>query len=168
MQELQAILEQRLAGAGKVAVLGVGSSLRGDDAVGLLAASLLGQMLERTPAAERARTFDGGVAPENVTAQIRAFAPTHVVIVDAADMGLQPGECALVPHDAPNANISGGTHGLPLGMVAAYLRETMSCETIIVGIQPATRAFGASPSDSVATAARALAGILLSVLQPSG
>jgi hypothetical protein len=72
-------------------ILTVGNRMMGDDAAGPLLAALL----QRSPAPGW-QVLDGGLAPENVVHRVRAIAPGRVLIVDAAEMELEPGEVRLV------------------------------------------------------------------------
>ena len=129
-----------------VVVLGVGSELRSDDAAGLRVAAALS-----TAALPGLSAIEAGPAPENCTAEIRRIRPAHLVIVDCAEMGEEPGTLAVF---APSeiAGVSFGTHGLPLSVLAEYLRMETGCSVAVLGIQPASVAFGETLSPAVQTA----------------
>jgi hydrogenase maturation protease len=103
MESLKTAVRRNLKGAERVAVLAIGSSLRGDDAAGLQVADQLRRV--RTKARSKAvhsalRIFMGETAPENLTGEIKKFRPTHLVILDAADAGgKRPGSITLIQHD---------------------------------------------------------------------
>lgn len=147
-----------------MAVLGVGSGLRGDDAVGLLALDCLRALLKARPARMRKTTWKliaGGTAPENMTGAIRRFKPDALVVIDAADMGATPG--FLAPVDMRKITGAGWlTHKLPLKLMLDYLGEAMSFKQVFIGIQPGRMEFGAAVSDSVVRAARRAADLLAS------
>jgi hydrogenase 3 maturation protease len=126
-----------------VAVLGVGSELRSDDAAG----GLLAAELSRRPM-PGVHALDGGSAPENCTAEIRHIAPSHLVIVDAADLGEQPGAIRVIASEDIGGT-SFGTHSLPLSIIADYLRTEVGCSVIVIGIQPRSLAFGQQVSPEV-------------------
>ncbi len=167
MRSLEAILGERLRSAERVAVLAIGSTLRGDDAAGMLAGDALVK-LAGPAAEERLSVFLGGTAPENLTGAIKAFGPTHLVIVDAADMGCEPGHAALIEEGAAGLNTSASTHGLPVTMLAEYLRSFTGCEVVIVGIQPGGREFGQEPSERVRAAAERVAAAIAAAMQLPG
>jgi hydrogenase 3 maturation protease len=129
-----------------VAVLGVGSELRSDDAAGVrIAAALFRDALPGVHA------IVGGSAPENCTAEIREIAPSHLIIVDAADLGESPGAIRVIP-SADIGGTSFGTHSLPLSVLADYIHTEVGCQVIVIGIQPTSLAFGEEVSPEVADA----------------
>ena len=67
-------LPEPLLAAERVAVLGVGSALRGDDAAGILLVRRLRTFCLRT-GATRLAAFAGHSAPENLTGEICRFRP---------------------------------------------------------------------------------------------
>jgi hydrogenase 3 maturation protease len=131
---------------GHVVVLGVGSELRSDDAAGVRVAAALGRHRLRGVTA-----MDGGSAPENCTAELRQLSPSHLVIVDCAQMGEAPGTVRLI-EAADIAGVSFGTHALPLTVLADYVTREIGCRVTVIGIQPATIEFGESISPAVAAA----------------
>ena len=79
MESLKDELAVRLKGAVRVAVLGVGSELRGDDIAGILVINAL-QKSKKINKNIKLKTFEGSTAPENITGELRAFKPTHLVL----------------------------------------------------------------------------------------
>ena len=114
-------------------MVGVGSSLRGDDAAGLRVATRLSAWAART-GTDRLAAFAGGAAPENLTGEISRYRPDCVVLVDAAHLGRAPGEVALVAPERVGG-LACSTHRLPLPILLDYLRATTGCRTVVVGIQ---------------------------------
>ena len=105
----------------------------------------------------------GETAPENFTGEIKRLAPSHVVLVDAADFGRAPGEIDLLdPADADNPSMS--THALPVRVMIDYLRRFIDCRFLILGVQPAVRGFGKPVTPAVAAAAEYLARDLFEAL----
>ncbi len=129
-----------------VVVLGVGSELRADDAAGLRVAAALGR--DPIPGVH---ALEAGPAPENCTAEIRRLHPSHLIIVDCAQMGEPPGTIRLVPPE-DIAGVSFGTHGLPLSVLAEYIRVEVGCRVLILGIQPRSIEVGETLSPEVASA----------------
>jgi len=109
--------------------------------------------------------FVGETTPENLTGEIRAYGPSHVVIADAADLGQEPGTVEVVPPDAPTLGTTASTHSLPLEVLANYLRTSVGCDVVILGIQPASLEYGRPPCLAVRLAARRAAEALLAALK---
>ncbi len=90
--------------------------MRSDDAAGLRVAAAVSAW-----ALSGVHALEAGPAPENCTAEIRRLHPTHLVIVDCANMGEAPGSIGVF-EPSKIAGVSFGTHGLPLSVLADYLR----------------------------------------------
>ncbi len=142
-------LSERRPGQGRkrrVVLLGVGAELRGDDAAGVLIAERIESL--HFP---DVRALAGGTAPENLTGEIRQLSPSHLIIVDTADMGEEPGTIRLVdPKEI--GGMSFGTHALPLSVLAGYLAHETGCAVSIMGIQPRSLEFDAGLTPEVAQA----------------
>jgi len=113
-------------------LLGIGNTLNGDDGVGIYVA-------------ERFRKDDWivlacGTAPENFTGIIRKTRPSCLVMVDAAAMGISPGEYRIIPRDKIE-DVSIGTHQLPLLFLIDFLSDIAE-RIILIGIQPARTGTG--------------------------
>ena len=124
----------RLRGAERVFVLGIGMEWKSDDRAGSSLARALVRIVSDLAAV---RVVDGGEAPENFTSAVRAFAPSHVLLLDAVDHGLEPGTAFL----ADEAAIVVGdmtSHHLPLKLLMRFLAGSMPCRVILVGVQPKT------------------------------
>lgn len=135
-------------------VLTVGNSMMGDDAAG----PVLAQMMQQAPV-KGWQVLDGGSAPENNVHQIREIHPDDVVIVDAAEMGLAPGEIRILSEQAVAAQFIMTTHNLPLVYLIQLLKEFVPNVTFI-GIQPETVAFVCPMSPQVRHAVATLYGQL--------
>jgi hydrogenase 3 maturation protease len=157
-------LEARLKGAARVAILGVGSDLRGDDVAGLQVVQKLEKVIGDRDCSNRVRIFHGGTAPENFTGEIRRFEPSHLVVVDAAGMGKPPGTVAILETDQIEG-VSFSTHQMPLKVMIKFLGQSWSFETFFIGIQPKDLSFGASVSAPVRVAIRQVVEALRDVLR---
>jgi len=89
----------------------------------------------------------------------------HIIIVDAADMGLKPGEAKLLEAEAI-AGTSFSTHLLPLAILISYFRNQIDCGISVVGIQPKVTTFGKPPSKEILLSIRSVtSAIIASVVQ---
>ena len=107
-------------------LLGIGNPLRGDDGAGVYAALHL--------QAGGWQAVDCGTAPENFTGVVRRVHPDLLLLVDAAEMGLPPGEFRVVPKDMIE-DVAFGTHHLPLSHLMEFLSDAAG-EIRFIGIQP--------------------------------
>ena len=81
--EMRDYLKRLIRPGQKIAVLGVGSTLRSDDAAGMYFIELLESLVKK----ENVLLIAGSTAPENFTGVIKNFAPDILFIVDAAHVG---------------------------------------------------------------------------------
>lgn len=125
----------------RLVILGVGSVLKADDAAG---AEIAMQLMKKYPQSCSASLciLNGSTAPENYTGVIKNFAPDHILIVDAADTGEEPGTVSVIHPDSISNN-SFSTHMLPLSFMSDYLQQETGCAVTMIGIQPADLTFGA-------------------------
>jgi len=123
-------LARGLAGATRIAVLGIGDDLNPLDRPGIIGALLI-HALERP----NVTVFLTGTMPENYTGALKELRPSHVVMLDAADMGAPPGTVALIhPENVRGRRFS--THAMPLSLVIEYLEHEVRTKVSLVGIQP--------------------------------
>jgi hydrogenase 3 maturation protease len=131
-------------------LLGIGNPLNGDDGAGMLVA---GQFRK-----EGWISLSCGTAPENFTGIIRKTRPDCLVLVDAAAMGLSPGEFRIIPRHKI-ADVSIGTHQLPLSLLIDFLSDAAG-RIVLVGIQPDRVVSGEEISPRVRKGAERLVQVL--------
>jgi len=146
MKSVKTILKNKLKRARKIAVLGIGSALRADDAAGLMIARGLKARIKNNKKRNLLKIFLGETAPENLTGQIKKFKPTHLIVIDAVDFREDIGALRVIDTCA-EAGVSFSTHRAPLGVLRDYLYKSIRCETILIGMQPGSTEFcgGLSP-----------------------
>ena len=134
----------------RVAIVGIGNDLRNDDAAGTLIAR---KLLHRECAVDACHllVIQAGHAPENVSGELRGFAPDLVLLIDAAEMRDVPGAICWVPIQSIEG-MSASTHSLPLTMLARYLTLELNCMVALIGIQPKSIEFGDVVSSEVSQA----------------
>lgn len=111
-------------------LLCVGNSMMGDDGAGPLLAEMCAAQ-----AKGNWHVFDGGSAPENDVVAIRELRPQRLLIVDATDMGLNPGEIRIIDPDDIAEMFMMTTHNMPLNYLVEQLQDDVG-EVIFLGIQP--------------------------------
>jgi len=150
----------------KICILGVGSEFKADDAAGVILAQQLQLKCEEKKCrfTSSVLCIDGSTAPENFTGDIKKFGTTHLVIIDAAEMGEKPGTIKLVPNDKVGG-ISFSTHVLPIVVMINYLKKSIDFESIIIGIEPKNLEFGREMSEEVKAGVNKLTAIVFETLE---
>jgi len=154
MLGIKTILRDKLKNAQRVAVLGIGSELRADDAAGLIIAKELKAYIKDKKKKSLLKVFLGQTAPENLTGQIKKFKPTHLIVIDAVDFHLKTGSLRVVDI-CTEAGVSFSTHRVPIGIFRDYLYKSIQCETILIGMQPGSTEFCGSLSQGIQGATQA-------------
>lgn len=113
-----------------IVVLGVGNSLRGDDAVGT---QITRKLQGKVP--NHVSLIPCETVPENFTSKIIKLNPTHVLIIDSAEMNESPGAIRLFPA-TKITGLAVSTHNAPLSMLTDYLKHAINPKIALLGIQP--------------------------------
>lgn len=154
-------LSEFLMGCNRLLIVGVGNRMRGDDAAGCAAARILRGRLKGK---DHILIMDCGGVPENFTLEMKRFRPSHILFIDAVDMGLKPGEARLVDGDELIGR-SLSTHKQSLKLLFAVLEDGIPGVNIkLLGIQPKTIDFGAKICYQVRTGVRAVADVITKLL----
>lgn len=161
MLSIKTLLANRLSGEKRIAVLAIGSELRGDDAAGVL----VGESILKRNNSRKLKVFMGGTAPENLTGEIRRFKPSHVIFVDTAEMKESPGTVLLLKPEELSKDITFSTHKMPAEILIEYFIKTMGCLVTFIGIQPLTIKFGTKPSKHVKESAKEVASAILGAMK---
>ena len=144
----------------KLIVLGVGNELKSDDGVGPF---IIKKLKEENIKNENLLFIDAETVPENFTGKIRKENPTHLIIVDACLMNMQPGDMQIVDKD-DFAEIGISTHSMSLSFFVKYLEKDTEFGIIFVGIEPETMEWGAKPTPKVEKAADDFIEILKGII----
>ena len=127
---------------GKVVIIGVGNSLRSDDAAGSILAD---RIKDKVPY----KVYDTGTAPENYLSKIINEQPDNIVIIDAVDFGGKPGDCCVFEGAKIRTANLFSTHNASISMVINYLQSNLKVDIIILAIQPRTVSLGDGMSQEV-------------------
>ncbi len=134
----------------KEVILGIGNILKGDDGIGIYIAEKLNKYFNEAKFAEAKReviVLDCGTIPENYTSVIRKHNPDTLILVDAADMGLNPGSFRIIPPERIEVMYF-STHAIPLSIFMSYVSEFCG-EIVLIGIQPDRMDIGTTLSSVV-------------------
>jgi len=157
MNNLKKYLNNKLKNYKRILVFGIGSELKADDSCGLIIADIISKKVK----SPKIKAVIASTAPENFTGEIKKFNPSHLIIIDCAQMGKTPGEYAIIEYE-DISGISFSTHTLPLKIVINYLNEFVKPEIIIIGIEPKTINFGEKPSKEVLFACEEISKTIIS------
>lgn len=144
----------------RIALLGIGHPLNGDDAAGIAVVRALDAVL---PPTDRVLLLEGGSAPENQTGRLRQFTPDLVIFIDAAQMDAAPGAVRWLDW-RETTGLSASTHTLPPYMLAQFLVADLGCDVALLGIQPAHTLTGAPLSNVMQRAVDSIVQTLIGVL----
>jgi hydrogenase 3 maturation protease len=149
----------------RVAVVGIGHELRGDDAAGLHVTRRLNGHGRHPPAV---LIVEAGAAPENCCGLICRHKPDLVLFADAADMAAEAGTIRWLPWQA-TAGFNTSTHTVPLQLLSGYLTSRLDCQVALLGIQPADLSLDAPLSAAVDRAVwLVVQGLAKLLLTPEG
>jgi len=140
----------------KVAVIGVGNRMRGDDGVGSVIAERLQEL-----ARGNLLVIDAETVPENYLGVLLDSKPEVVLFVDAVDFGGEVGEWALVPISMLGDKVP-TTHTVSLKLLGQVL-ESNGIECLLLAVQPKQIGFGAPMSEEVASTAERIVQMLAQV-----
>jgi hydrogenase 3 maturation protease len=144
----------------KIIILGVGNSLKCDDWIGCYTTKILKREME----AKNIQFIVGGVSPEAFAEKIVKAKPTKVVILDAVDMGLKPGQIKVIDVKKIKQTLP-NTHKPSLRILIDYLRKTTDAVIKIIGIQPKNVDFGERMSREVKDAVPAIKEKILKLIR---
>jgi hydrogenase 3 maturation protease len=150
-----------LRGAKKTVIMGIGNPVRRDDFVGIAVV----KHLEKTVLPDVC-LIETGEIPESYLGVVEKAHPSHILMVDAADMGEQPGKSRLVsPKEIEGLSLS--THNLPLSVVSEYMRKRTRAKIALLAIQPKILDFGEGLGEELSIVARELSEVVADALKPS-
>ena len=144
MATLKTFFRDCLKDTKKLVILGAGSCLKADDAIGI---EVVNRLIKKytEECSERLRVYCGSTAPENYSGAIKAFGPDHIIIIDAADFDEEPGAVSVIQSEVISG-VSFSTHMLPLKILVEYLKKEIGCRITVIGIQPLDLTFGSPMS----------------------
>jgi hydrogenase 3 maturation protease len=156
----QAALVSEIRGKikGNVTIVGIGNIMRGDDG--------LGPKLIELVRAEKvnAKLFDCGTAPENYAIPILSTAADTIIFVDAADMGREAGDIAILGLEEIS-KVSFSTHSPSPRLFVDLLKTGKDDLNIFfISIQPGSTSLGAHLSGEVLASLDMLKSALVEAL----
>ena len=157
--EIEKKLENWLTDAKRVIIAGIGNPIRSDDYVGLkIVQDLQGKV------SGNVCLLECETVPESYLLDIEEFKPTNVLLIDAAFLGLNPGEVSLVNAEKISDFPAITTHVLPLRIFCEYVKQATGAKIALLLIEPKSMEFGEGLTLEVHVAAEKITKILVELL----
>ncbi len=122
-------------------LLGIGNPLCGDDGAGP-------ELLRRLRNKTNATLFDCEEVPENYLGEIVNARPETVVVVDAVNLGTEPGAVAVLQEE-DFQSVGWSTHHGSLRALIKYIKASTQAEVFVLAIQPKSTQLGTEMSFEV-------------------
>jgi hydrogenase 3 maturation protease len=152
-------LKKWLSDAERVVIAGIGNPIRMDDFVGVRIVQDL-----RGKVSDSVLLIECEAVPESFIQQIIDFNPTHVLLIDAAILGLKPGESQLISPERLTSFPAFSTHMLPLRIFCEYLAKSAKAEIALLLIEPKKTDFGEGLTSKLCASAQNIVNLLLQAL----
>jgi hydrogenase 3 maturation protease len=143
----------------RVVVAGIGNPIKSDDSVGVkIIQKLQGKTFQKT------NLFECETVPESFIDEIIELKPTHVLLVDAAKMGLKPGKVKLLNTENITNFPSASTHMLPLPVFCELVAKLTGAKIALLLIEPKNTEMGEDLTSEVQDSAEEVVQVLLEFL----
>jgi hydrogenase 3 maturation protease len=157
---LEQELKKWLTNSGRIVIAGIGNPIRKDDFVGT---KIVHDLAARV--SDRVCLIECETVPESFLQDIVDFNPTHVLLIDAATMGIHPGQSRLITHEKLSDSGTISTHGLPLRVFCEYLAQTAKPKIALLLIQAESMDFGEGLTPQVKKSAKELTKAITNLLK---
>jgi hydrogenase 3 maturation protease len=157
------VIEKDLANwfvnAKKVVIAGIGNPIRSDDYVGL---KIVEQLKDKLP--QSVLLIEAETVPESYFSDIEEFCPSHLLLIDAAFLGLKPGQANLFDAETVENYSAITTHLLPLRVFCEFVKQATGAKIGLLLIEPACIEFGEGLTVDVESEAKQLTEIMVKLL----
>jgi hydrogenase 3 maturation protease len=157
---VQEELKKWLINAERIVIAGIGNPIRTDDFAGV---KIVQDLQGKVP--ERVYLIECETVPESFLQPIVDFNPTHVLLIDAAILGLMPGETRLINPERITAFPTISTHMLPLRIFCEYITAATKAKIALLLIEPKNVEFGEGLTPEIQVTAEKIAKMLLKLLK---
>jgi hydrogenase 3 maturation protease len=149
-------LDTWLAKSERIVIAGIGNPIRTDDFVGV---KIVNDLHGRV--SERVTLIECETVPESYLQDIIDLKPSHVLLIDAAVLGLAPGETKLINPELITDFPAITTHVLPLRVFCEYISESIAARIGLLLIQPSSVEFGEGLTPEIEATAAKITSILI-------
>jgi hydrogenase 3 maturation protease len=158
--DFQERVKRWLKNSTKVVIAGIGNPIRSDDFVGVKIVQELKNKVHK-----RVILYECETVPESFLEPIMELNPTHIILIDAAYLGLEPGKIRLV-NTEQIINFSPITsHTLPLRIFCEFIKKTTNAKIILLLIEPKKTDFGEELSSEVQESSEKIVNLLSKLLK---
>ena len=157
--DLQKELKAWLANHSKVVIAGIGNPIRMDDFAGV---KIIQDLQGKLP--NNICLIECETVPESFMDEIVELKPSHVLLIDAAKMGLKPGEVRLFDAEKVTDFPPISTHMLPLRVFCEYITQLTKAKIALLLIEPGNTEFGEGLTSEVAVSAKQVVEMLSGIL----
>ncbi|MEM1581381.1 MAG: hydrogenase 3 maturation endopeptidase HyCI [Candidatus Bathyarchaeia archaeon] len=152
-------LKEWLSNVERIVIAGIGNPIRMDDYVGVKVINDL-----RGRVSNKVLLIECETVPEIYIHQIVNFRPTHILLIDAAALGLNPGEVKLLKPEELEVYSAFSTHALPLRVFCECLIRMVNAKIMLLLVQPKLTDFGEGLTPEVLSSEREIVNFLSNVL----
>ena len=138
-------LERWFSEAKKIVIIGVGNPIRRDDNIDV---DVVNDLEGNVPSS--VLLIKSETVPESFIGSIEQFDPTHILIIDAALLELEPGSVKLF-ESISTSRTAISTHNLPIQIFIEYLIRTTGAKIAMLLIQPKDTSFGEGLTKQLST-----------------
>ncbi len=152
-------LKAWLRGAKSIVIAGIGNEIRHDDFVGV---KVVRELQGKVP--KNVHLIECETVPESFMDEIIELHPTHVLLIDAALLGLKPGAVRLYDIEKVTNVPAISTHTLPMRIFCEYIKKLTNSTLALLLIQPKDTDFGEGLSLAVSSVAMQIVKTIMSIL----
>lgn len=144
----------------EVVIAGIGNPIRSDDFIGVKIVQDLKNKVHK-----RVKLFECETVPESFLEPIIELNPTHIILIDAAYLGLKPGNNKLIKPEQIINFSSITSHILPLRVFCEFIKKTTNAKIILLLIEPKNTDFGEELSSEIQESSEQLVKFLIKMLK---
>jgi hydrogenase 3 maturation protease len=153
---IQDALKKWFVNVEKVVIAGIGNPIRRDDFVGV---KIVQDLNGKVP--KNVSLIECETVPESFMQEIVDLKPSHVLLIDAAVLGLKPGETRLVFPEQVTDFPAITTHMLPLRIFCEYVAKMTEAKIALLLVEPENTEFGEGLTPGVQKAAEKINKVML-------
>jgi hydrogenase 3 maturation protease len=159
LNDFESGLREWFSGFERAVVIGIGNPLRRDDFVGVEIVKWLKERVQKN----EVLFLESETVPESYIELIVKFDPSHILIIDAALMGLESGDMVLTDYLALTG-VAVSTHALPIKIFCSFLLRVTGAKISLLLIQPGEVDFGEGLSAGLRGSLERVVNLLASIL----